>query len=49
MVEIKISVSDQTDKIISEIVSELGIKKSEFVKSLVVKNLKEIHQSKRKK
>ena len=42
MGEIKISVSEKMDKVIQDISDELGIKKTEFVKSLVIENLKEI-------
>lgn len=42
MVEIKISISEKMDKIIQAIADELGIKKTEFVKSLVIENLKEL-------
>ncbi len=42
MGEIKISISKEMDKIIQKISDELGIKKTEFVKSLVIENLKEI-------
>ena len=42
MGEIKIAVSKETDKIIQGIADTLGIKKTEFVKSLVIENLKEI-------
>ncbi len=38
--EIKISVSEQTDRLIQKIADDLGIKKTEFVKSLVIENLK---------
>ncbi|MFC1685907.1 hypothetical protein ACFLZZ_02685 [Nanoarchaeota archaeon] len=40
MPEIKISVSDKLDKIIQKLADNLGIKKTEFVKSLVIENLK---------
>jgi len=40
MGEIKISVSEEMDKIIQKISDEIGIKKTEFVKSLVIENLK---------
>lgn len=42
MGEIKITTSKEMDKIIKKIVDSLGIKKTEFVKSLVIENLKEI-------
>jgi len=42
MSEIKISASDEMNKIIQKIADDLGIKKTEFVKSLVIENLKEI-------
>lgn len=41
MTEIKIVVSEQMDKVISKICDELGIKKTEFVKSLLIKELNE--------
>jgi len=40
MGEIKISVSDKMDLLIQKIADDLGIKKTEFVKSLVIENLK---------
>jgi isopentenyldiphosphate isomerase len=40
--EIKISVSDEMDDLIQKVVDELGIKKTEYVKSLVIENLKMI-------
>jgi len=48
MGEIKISVSEEMDKLIQKIADELGIKKTEFVKSLVIENLKEYKYEKRK-
>ena len=42
MGEIKISISNEMDKIIQKIADDLGIKKTEFVKSLIIENLKEI-------
>jgi len=42
MGEIKINVSDKMEKVIKKIVDDLGIKKTEFVKSLVIEGLKEI-------
>ena len=42
MSEIKIAVSNETNKIIQKIADALGIKKTEFVKSLVIESLKEI-------
>jgi len=42
MTEIKISVSDEMNKVLQKISDELGIKRAEFVKSLVIENLKEI-------
>lgn len=47
MGEIKIVVSDKTDKILHEVVEDLGIKKTEFVKSLVIESLKEIKLKKK--
>jgi hypothetical protein len=40
--EIKISVSEEMEKVIQDISDSVGIKKTEFVKSLVIENLKEI-------
>ena len=48
MGEIKISMSDEMDKLIQKISDELGIKKTEFVKFLVIENLKEYRYEKRK-
>jgi hypothetical protein len=48
MVEIKISVSDKMDEVISKMSDEIGIKKTEFVKSLVIENLKEIKNKAKK-
>jgi len=48
MGEIKISMSDEMDKLIQKISDELGIKKTEFVKFLVIENLKEYKYEKRK-
>ncbi len=42
MGEIKISTSKEMDEIIQEVADALGIKKTEFVKSLIIENLKEI-------
>ena len=47
MGEIKISISDKTEKLIELICDELGIKKTEFVKSLVIGNLREKEAKKR--
>ena len=40
MGEIKIAVSEDMDRLIQGVVDKLGIKKTEFVKSLVIENLK---------
>ncbi len=48
MVEIKISLSEEMDDLIQKVCNVLGIKKTEYVKSLVIENLKDI-QLKRKK
>jgi len=48
MGEIKISVSDRLEKLIEEISDELGIKKTEFVKSLVINHLRDFIKEKRK-
>ncbi|MEK6906465.1 MAG: hypothetical protein AABW81_02495 [Nanoarchaeota archaeon] len=42
MGEIKISLSDKTEKIIQNISDSLGIKKTEFVKGIVIDALKKI-------
>lgn len=49
MGEIKIVVSDQMEKIIEEISDRVGIKKTEFVKSLVIENLKGVTTDSKKK
>ena len=49
MAEIKISVSEEMDKLIQNIANSLGIKKTEYVKSLVIENLKEIKFEKKEK
>ncbi len=46
MGEIKISVSVEMDKIIQDISDNIGIKKTEFVKSLIIENLKELKEGK---
>ena len=48
MVEIKISLSEKTNKLIQEISDEIGIKRSEFVKSLVIENLEKMRLNKKK-
>jgi hypothetical protein len=40
MGEIKISISEKTEKLLNKICDDLGIKKTEFVKSLVIETLK---------
>ena len=42
MSEIKIAVSDRMNKIIQEIADDIGVKKAEYVKNLVVEELIEI-------
>ncbi len=49
MGEIKINVSDKMEKVIQKIVDDLGIKKTEFVKSIVIENLKKIKFGDREK
>lgn len=49
MGEIKISVSEKMDRLIQEIADRLGIKKTEFVKSLVIENLKKMEAEKARK
>ena len=49
MSEIKISVSDEMDDLIQKVAGELGIKKTEYVKSLVIENLKNIRYKENKK
>jgi hypothetical protein len=46
MGEIKISVSDKLEEIIQKIADNLGIKKTEFVKSLVISNVLDIEKEK---
>lgn len=45
MSEIKISVSDKLDAILQEIADSLGIKKAEFVKNMVIKELMELDKN----
>lgn len=40
--EIRIKVSDELDKLILEISEEIGVKKTEYVKGLVIEDLKNI-------
>ena len=48
--EIKISISGETNGFIESVASSLGIKKTEYVKSLVIKSLKSfVFQNKDKK
>jgi len=47
MGEIKINVSDEMEKVIQTIADTIGIKKTEFVKSLVIENLKELNFKKK--
>ena len=47
MGEIKIVVSEQTEKILNEICDKIGIKKTEFVKSLVIENLRNVNGGKK--
>jgi len=42
MGEIKIVVSDRMDSILQKLADDMGIKKTEFVKSLLIENLKKI-------
>ena len=44
MVEIKISISDEMDDLIQRECDSLGIKKTEYVKYLVIGNLKELNE-----
>jgi len=46
MGEIKISVSDKLDRLIKKAADELGIKKTEFIKSLVIEKLREAKEVK---
>jgi len=48
MAEIKISISERMNDIIREISDFLGIKRSEFVKNLVVNDLEDYKGGKRK-
>lgn len=47
MSEIKISVSERMNKIIQELADDLGIKKSEFVKNVVIEDLKKMRGGKK--
>jgi hypothetical protein len=49
MGEIKISVSDKLEKLIESICDELGIKKTEFVKSLVINHLRDFVKEAKKR
>jgi len=49
MPEVKIALSDKTDKIIQELSDSLGIKKTEYVKHIVLNSLQEIKMKKNKK
>lgn len=42
MGEIKIVLSEKMDKLVQKISDDIGIKKTEYVKSLVIENLKKI-------
>ena len=42
MTEIKIAVSDRMNKVIQDIADDLGVKKAEYVKNLVVEELMNI-------
>jgi hypothetical protein len=44
MSEIKINTSNEMGQIIQKLSEDLGIKKTEFVKSLVIENLKEMKE-----
>ena len=46
MVEIKISISEEMDNLIQKECDSLGIKKTEYVKYLVIGNLKELNEIK---
>ena len=48
MSEIKINTSNEMGQIIQKLSEDLGIKKTEFVKSLVIENLKKIKEEKKK-
>lgn len=49
MGEIKISISERMESVIENICEELGIKKTEFVKSLVINHLKDFKKDEKKK
>ena len=49
MGEIKISVSDRMEGVIENICDELGIKKTEFVKSLVINHLNDFKKDEKRK
>lgn len=46
MVEIKISISEEMDDLIQRACDSLGIKKTEYIKYLVIGNLKELNEIK---
>ena len=46
MGEIKISVSDRLDSILQKLADDLGVKKAELVKNLVIKEILEMENSK---
>ena len=48
MGEIKIVVSDETEKLIEKLADQLGIKKTEYVKGLVIEDLKELNCGKQR-
>ena len=48
MGEIKIVVSDETEKLIEKLADQLGIKKTEYVKGLVIDDLKELNCGKQR-
>ncbi len=49
MSEIKISVSERLDEILQKIADDLGIKKAEFVKNMVIKEIMQTDLGKRGK
>ena len=48
MGEIKIVISDETEKLIEKLADQLGIKKTEYVKGLVIEDLKELNYGNKK-
>ena len=45
MAEIKISISEETNRVLEKICKKIGIKKTEFLKSLLIEDLKGFKES----